>query len=41
MPVGAPELQPGLAQAGAGAEATGAEPVGQPSMRDLLAQVGG
>ena len=41
VPAGAPERMPGLAQPGAGAEAMPAPPqAGQPSLRDLLAQVG-
>ena len=41
VPAGAPESMPGLAQPGAGAEAMPAPPqAGQPSLRDLLAQVG-
>ena len=41
VPAGAPATMPGLAQPGAGAEATPATPqAGQPSLRELLAQVG-
>ena len=41
VPAGAPESMPGLAQPGAGAEARPASPqAGQPSLQDLLAQVG-
>jgi hypothetical protein len=41
VPEGSPELQPGLAQPGAGAEAQPAPgPAGPPGLRDLLAQVG-
>lgn len=41
VPAGTPESMPGLAQPGAGAEATPTPPqAGQPSLRELLAQVG-
>lgn len=41
VPAGAPESMPGIAQPGAGAEALPTPPqAGQPSLRDLLAQVG-
>lgn len=41
VPPGSPELMPGIAQPGAGAEAQPAQAAaGRPSLRDLLAQVG-
>jgi len=42
VPAGSPELMPGIAQPGAGAEAqpAGSAEAGPPSLRDLLAQVG-
>ena len=41
VPPGSPELMPGIAQPGAGAEAPPAQAAaGRPSLRDLLAQVG-
>ena len=41
VPPGSPELMPGIAQPGTGAEAQPAQAAGgRPSLRDLLAQVG-
>ena len=42
VPAGSPELMPGIAQPGAGAEAqpAGSAEAGPPPLRDLLAQVG-
>jgi len=41
MPAGAPETMPGLAMPGMGAEAPVAGPGGEPSLEQLLAQMGG
>lgn len=41
MPMGAPETMPGLAMPGMGAEAPVQGPGGQPSLEQLLAQIGG
>lgn len=41
MPMGAPETMPGLATPGMGAEAPVEGPGGQPSLEQLLAQIGG
>ena len=41
MPQGSPETMPGLAMPGMGAEAPAAGPVGEPSLEELLAQLGG
>jgi len=41
MPMGAPETMPGLATPGMGAEAPVSGPGGQPSLEQLLAQIGG
>jgi hypothetical protein len=40
MPMGAPETMPGLATPGMGAEAPVAGPGGEPSLEQLLAQMG-
>jgi hypothetical protein len=40
MPMGAPETMPGLAMPGMGAEAPVAGPAGEPSLEQLLAQMG-
>ena len=41
MPMGSPETMPGLAMPGMGAEAPVAGPGGEPSLEQLLAQIGG
>lgn len=41
MPMGSPETMPGLAMPGMGAEAPVAGPAGEPSLEQLLAQIGG
>jgi len=41
MPMGAPETMPGLAMPGMGAEAPVQGPGGEPSLEQLLAQIGG